>query len=108
MRSIAGGRSFGALIVICSVILLGCSEVSPAPEQIPSQPPGALQPAAPRINSEIPGDRNRLPVVEARGSSPAPSPVPPAADAGTPQSGDITLNFVDTDIREIVRVVLGT
>jgi general secretion pathway protein D len=108
MRSIAGGRSFGALIVICSVILLGCSEVSPAPEQIPSQPPGALQPAAPRINSEIPGDRNRLPVVEARGSSPAPSQVPPAADAGTPQSGDITLNFVDTDIREIVRVVLGT
>ena len=31
----------------------------------------------------------------------------PTSGVGVTQSGDITLNFVDTDIREIVRVILG-
>jgi general secretion pathway protein D len=37
--------------------------------------------------------------------SPAPPPPPGAATA---QNGDVTLNFVDTDIREIARTILGT
>jgi general secretion pathway protein D len=59
------------------------------------------------VNSAIEGDRNRLPVFEARAAAaavPSLAEPPPAAGA---QTGDITLNFVDTDIREIVRVVLG-
>ena len=33
---------------------------------------------------------------------------PPSPGVATTQNGDVTLNFVDTDIREIVRAVLGT
>ncbi len=33
---------------------------------------------------------------------------PPGPGATSTQAGDVTLNFVDTDIREIVRTILGT
>ena len=78
----------------------------------PLEQPSALQPAAPRISGPIPTNRSqerpfedrRAPsVAGAAGSSPPP---PPGVAAG--ESGDVTLNFVDTDIREIVRAVLGT
>ncbi len=65
-----------------------------------------LQTAEPRINATIPSGRERLPVFESRGSPAAvKSPAPPPVAAG--EKGDITLEFVDTDIREIVRVILG-
>jgi general secretion pathway protein D len=73
---------------------------------VPLATPGALQPAAPRVNSVIREDRNRLPVFEARGAAGNPAVAEPPPSAGE-QTGDISLNFVDTDIREIVRVVLG-
>ena len=33
---------------------------------------------------------------------------PPGPGVSTTQAGDVTLNFVDTDIREIARAILGT
>jgi len=87
--------------------LAGC-EAKPPETLAPLGTPGALQPAAPRVNSAIEGDRNRLPVFEARAAAAAtPSLAEPPSSAAGAQIGDITLNFVDTDIREIVRVVLG-
>ena len=72
----------------------------------PLAAPAKLQSAEPRVNSDIPGNRNLRTSFEARGTAVGPLLAPPP---GTPasQAGDITLNFVDTDIREIVRVVLG-
>ena len=42
------------------------------------------------------------------GGSAAARSSPPPAGAVSDQNGDVTLNFVDTDIREIVRTILGT
>jgi general secretion pathway protein D len=87
--------------------LLALASCEPKPDVlVPLATPGALQPAAPRVNSVIQEDRNRLPVFEARGAAANPALAEPPPSAGE-QTGDISLNFVDTDIREIVRVVLG-
>jgi general secretion pathway protein D len=73
----------------------------------PLAAPAKLQSAEPRVNSAIPGDRRQQTSFEARGSAVEPALAP---QRGTPasQAGDITLNFVDTDIREIARTILGT
>ncbi len=98
------GRPLPALFAVALLALAGCE---PRPDVLaPLGTPGALQPAAPRVNSVIQEDRNRLPVFEARGAATNPALAEPPPSAGA-QTGDISLNFVDTDIREIVRVVLG-
>ena len=105
MRSLFDcGRSPSALIGLTLLALSAC-ETAPPPELIPLEPPSQLQEAAPRISGAITSDRDRLPVFEAPGRA-TELPAPPPAKAGE-ETGDITLNFVDTDIREIVRVVLG-
>src|ERR1700704_6609507 len=70
-------------------------------------PPSALQRAAPRVNSVIREGRDRLPTFESPGV-PTSATIVPMPAGGATEPGDISLNFVDTDIREIVRVVLGT
>jgi general secretion pathway protein D len=98
------GRPLPALVAVALLALASCE---PKPDVlVPLATPGALQPAAPRVNSVIREDRNRLPVFEARGAAGNPAVAEPPPSAGE-QTGDISLNFVDTDIREIVRVVLG-
>jgi general secretion pathway protein D len=59
------------------------------------------------VNATIPSDRTRG-EFEARGVATTPVVEPPAAPGATGQPGEITLNFVDTDIREIARTILGT
>ena len=105
MRFSSGrGRPLPALVAVALLAVAGCE---PKPDVlVPLATPGALQPAAPRVNSVIQEDRNRLPVFEARGAAANPALAEPPPSAGE-QTGDISLNFVDTDIREIVRVVLG-
>jgi len=86
----------------------------PAAQQglVPLEQPAALQPATPRISGPIPTRHvEERPVEDRRvprlaGVGAAAAPPPPGAVTG--QSGDVTLNFVDTDIREIVRAILGT
>ncbi len=93
------------------LILLASCQVPPAPSLTPLEQPAALQPAAPRVSGAIPGQKpyerafedRRAPSRVADGSA---SPPPPGVAAA--ENGDVTLNFVDTDIREIARTILGT
>ena len=89
-------------------LLAGC-QVYPSPPGLePLEEPAAFEPAPPRVNSAIPIDRSHERPVEARGVSANPTvpTSPPRMAQG--QAGDVTLNFVDTDIREIARTILGT
>jgi hypothetical protein len=57
------GRPLPALVAVALLALASCE---PKPDVlVPLATPGALQPAAPRVNSVIREDRNRLPVFEA-------------------------------------------
>lgn len=85
--------------------------------QLPSQPglepleqPSTLQAAEPRVSGTIPSDRGRQRAFEQRGTAvvPAARPPLPGGSATLGSGGDVTLNFVDTDIREIARTILGT
>jgi general secretion pathway protein D len=94
----------------------------PAPAGLlPLEQPGALQPAAPRINGTIPRDQSQQHPFESRGGGQRPLADaathaggaqpglgPQSAPGVTAQSGGVTLNFLDTDIREIARAILGT
>jgi general secretion pathway protein D len=91
---------------------LGSCQAPPAPGLIPLEQPAGLQPAAPRISGPIPinntSERMFVDRGTVGGSAVARSSSPPPAGAVSDQNGDVTLNFVDTDIREIVRTILGT
>jgi len=90
--------------------LVSCNE--PQTGLLPLEQPTALQPAAPRISGPIPTNRSEERAFEARRPAVASeihaTGAPPAPGVATTENGDVTLNFVDTDIREIVRAVLGT
>ncbi len=98
-------------VVLALAVLGSCQQ--PQPGLTPLEQPTALQPAAPRVSGPIPTNRSeqrsfedrRKPAMAGIPGSPSPLP-PPGAVSG--QNGDVTLNFVDADIREIVRAVLGT
>jgi general secretion pathway protein D len=97
-----------AVLAVALVLLAGC-QVYPSPPGLePLEEPAALEAAPPRVNSTIPIDRSRERAFQARGTPTAPAVTPPPAAGTRGQAGDITLNFVDTDIREIVRAILGT
>ncbi|TMK26881.1 MAG: type II secretion system protein GspD [Alphaproteobacteria bacterium] len=102
---VGGGRQLAALMLSALLALTAC-ERPPPPVLAPLDAPGALQPAAPRVNSALGEDRARLPVFESRAVGKALA-VPLPVSSGSGQDGDVTLTFVDTDIREIVRVILG-
>jgi general secretion pathway protein D len=95
-----------ALIVLVPMTLADCQPEAQPEALAPLGEPGELQAAAPRVNSAIPANRNLPTAFEARGTAVHPAPAAHRGSAAG-QSGDITLNFVDTDIREIARVVLG-
>jgi general secretion pathway protein D len=89
------------------VVLTSCQK--PVEVLEPLQQPVGLQAAPSRVSSSIPTDRTSQRVFEATGSPTAPTSVagaPQAGEAGQP--GDVTLNFVDTDIREVAKTILGT
>ncbi len=90
---------------------LGSCQPPPAPGLAPLEQPAGLQPAAPRISGPIPVNHTGERMFADRGTVGGPAaaqPSPPPAGAVSDQNGDVTLNFVDTDIREIVRTILGT
>ena len=105
--------------VASAAIFFGCQ---PAPSGLlPLEQPAAVQPAAPRINGTIPRDESlQHPFVSrgvALGAPPEQSAQtsqsqlgagPPSPPGVTVQGGGVTLNFLDTDIREIARAILGT
>jgi general secretion pathway protein D len=99
-------RSGGLLMILA--LLVGCQIYPSQPGLEPLEEPAALQAAPPRVNSAIPVDRSHERPVEARGVSTTPTVTTAPASTVQGQAGDVTLNFVDTDIREIARTILGT
>jgi general secretion pathway protein D len=95
-----------ALVAMALTTLAACQPPAGPPVLTPLAAPAKLQAAEPRVNSAIPGNRNLQTSFEARGPLVQPALAPPRGTVAS-QPGDITLNFVDTDIREIARVVLG-
>jgi len=101
-----GSRS--ALVAITLFALAACDSPLPPPALTPLETPSALQPAAPRTNSTISQTADkRLYSKPAAFRACLSCPPPPTASTTAIESGDVTLNFVDTDVREIARVILG-
>jgi general secretion pathway protein D len=100
-------RSWALLLAGAAALLCACQSPSP-PGLEPLEQPSNLQAAEPRVNSTIPTDRSRQRAFVERGAAAAPVAPPPSPGAAAGPSGDVTLNFVDTDIREIARTILGT
>ena len=101
-------RAKRAAASTAALILVAACQLPSQPGLEPLEQPSELQRAEPRVSGTIPIDRGRQRAFEERGVAKAPV-VAPARTAGTTgQAGDVTLNFVDTDIREIVRTILGT
>ena len=95
-------------LVTALALLAGC-QVYPSPPGLePLEEPAALQAAPPRENSTIPIDRSRERPFEAQSVPTRPAIAPSPTSGAQGQTGDVTLNFVDTDIREIARTILGT
>jgi general secretion pathway protein D len=101
-------RPIGALASAAALALLMACQQPSQPGLQPLEPPSELQAAEPRVSGTIPTDRNRQRIFEERGTATNPVAAPPRPAGTTGQAGDVTLNFVDTDIREIVRTILGT
>lgn len=94
------------LAFLIAVAAAACQREPPTLE--PLAQPTRLEAAPPRISGAIPSNEGRLPVFEARGAGAAPRAPGSAASAAIPgPGGDVTLNFVDTDIREVARTILG-
>jgi general secretion pathway protein D len=102
------GRSVRPLALAVAVCVLADCQLPAQPGLEPLEQPSSLQAAEPRVNSTIPTDRSRQRPFVASGVAAEPVVPPPNPGVSATQSGDVTLNFVDTDIREIARTILGT
>src|SRR5690349_218122 len=97
------------VVAAALALLAGCQAQTPSPPGLePLEQPSSLQAAEPRVSGAIPRDRGRQRAFEERGVPSVPTVTQPAPTGVAGQAGDVTLNFVDTDIREIVRTILGT
>lgn len=86
-------------------VLAGCSR-PPEPAISPlSELPGTTSTAPPRINGDVGAPEATPPPQVVYGSVPA---VPGSGGTGAQPTGDVTLDFADTDIREVAAQILGT
>jgi general secretion pathway protein D len=104
--TMSAGRHIPAFAFVGALVLSACQPAQPGLE--PLEQPSNVQAAEPRVNSTIPVDRSRQRAFVETAATRVPETPPPQPGATTGQAGDVTLNFVDTDIREIVRTILGT
>lgn len=96
------------LLLAIALTMAAACQMPAEPGLQPLEQPTSLQAAEPRVNASIPNDRSRQRAFVASGAAPASTVRPPPASGSSGQTGDVTLNFVDTDIREIARTILGT
>ena len=95
------------VLLVSSVLIAmaGCKQQPTALEPLPPTATNVAGVASPRVNGTIAADRGSTlapQIAEGRGG--------PSAPVGTAQQtkgGDVMLNFVDTDIREVARQILG-
>jgi general secretion pathway protein D len=97
-----------AALAMAPVLLAACQNVPSPPDLEPLEEARAVEGAPPRVSGAIPIDRSRERAFTTRGAAEVPTVAPPPPPGVAGQAGDITLNFVDTDIREIARTILGT
>ena len=92
------------------------AELVPSKASVASAAPGAVRPSTPPRSLTVspeapPDDPNLKPIIvkAPAGSDLPPTFRPPAeATAASPvEAGDVTLNFVNTDIRDVIAAVLG-
>ena len=95
-------------LAMAPMLLAACQNVPSQPDLEPLEEPRALEAAPPRVSGAIPVDRTRERAFTTQGVAEEPALAPPPTPGAGAQAGDITLNFVDTDIREIARTILGT
>ena len=103
----SAGLHFRSLAFAGGLVLTACQQPA-QPGLEPLEVPSNLQAAEPRVNSSIPVDRSRERAFVDTAPAKVPGVPPPQPGLTSGQAGDVTLNFVDTDIREIVRTILGT
>src|SRR5215469_16041517 len=104
----SAGLHFRSLAFAGGLVLTACQQQPAQPGLEPLEVPSNLQAAEPRVNSTIPVDRSRERAFVDTAPAKVPGAPPPQPGLTAGQAGDVTLNFVDTDIREIVRTILGT
>jgi general secretion pathway protein D len=98
-----------ALAVLLTLAAASCRTPAPPSELEPFRMPAAVQAAQPRLNGAIAGAPAGGTATVSLGSGTSPTAVSGAAPGVRPAGGeDVTLDFADTDIREITRVILGT
>jgi general secretion pathway protein D len=95
---------FLAPILVTLLALAGCARNTP-PALAPLPPAGPNAQAAPRVNGSVGAPDQTPPVQVALGTSSG-----GAAKTGVTEQagGDVSLDFADTDIREVVAQILGT
>ena len=88
--------------------LVACQTVPSPPSLQPLEEPRALEAAPPRVNGAIPSRPQPRARLQARGVAAKHRRSHRRRPGARGQAGEVTLNFVDTDIREIARTILGT
>jgi general secretion pathway protein D len=94
------------LLLLLVGVVTGCQqEIRDVLAPLSPPPKGGEGAAAPRVSGPVIAERPPTPrPAVAPGTSNKPETGAPSAETGTSQ---VTLNFVDTDVREIARTVLG-
>src|SRR3954447_8445756 len=97
-------QSFALLIAI-----VGCTPASDPAIPALAELPDSTVAAPPRLNGNVGAPEATPPPQIAYGTAPASAGAAPVGGTGaTDTGGDITLDFADTDIREVVAQVLGS
>jgi general secretion pathway protein D len=94
---------------LCSLMVVGlltaCQPPSPGLGRLGE--PTSLETAPPRIDSALPANSAQSETFLNLGTA-ARTVAPGRSAGGATQAGDVKLDFNDTDIREVARVILGT
>ena len=85
-------------------VLVGCEHAEQPAIPALSELPGTPNPAPPRINGDV-GAPQASPPAEVSYGTPGDVTLP--GSATTSEAGDISLDFADTDIREVTTQILG-
>jgi general secretion pathway protein D len=99
-----------SLLGLLAALPLAACHTASRPQLLPLAPleqPGNLQPATARISGSIPPERAAERVFASERPSALPAVVPEWTSPAGGQGGEVTLDFVDTDIREVARTILG-
>jgi general secretion pathway protein D len=93
------------LLSTAVIALVGCKSHNQGLEPLPQSANDLAGSASPRVNGVVSnglGPMQNPEIAEGRSSSPR-----PARGAQQTEAGDVMLNFADTDIKEVIRQILG-